>query len=149
MVLLFVGCVLKSELTAMNKEIHRMQLRLEQLKKYQEQLLSEMQRVSHLGESAGKSYQNSRNLAGLFDSVAQHRQQSRQLSTHRYSCLPRVCMRWLPSQDASQVSSAPFLCELAACPHATESASRCLSTSAPLDLCGCVLRRFRNVNSSS
>ncbi|PHJ22551.1 m protein [Cystoisospora suis] len=57
----------QSELTAMNKEIHRMQLRLEQLKKYQEQLLSEMQRVSHLRESKGKSYQKSRNSAGLFD----------------------------------------------------------------------------------
>lgn len=40
----------------MNKEIHRMQLRLEQLKKYQEQLLSEMQRVSQHSAAHGKRY---------------------------------------------------------------------------------------------
>ncbi|CBZ49504.1 putative M protein [Neospora caninum Liverpool] len=45
----------QSELVAMKKEIHRMKLRLDQLKKCQEQMLSEMQRVRLISVSSESS----------------------------------------------------------------------------------------------
>ena len=50
------------ETSAMKKEIHRMQLRLEQLKRRQEQIIVEMERAERVGEGGAQARHAARAL---------------------------------------------------------------------------------------